>query len=611
MDHAETGRIITSGARTGAPEADPAIATHPVRRELLVLACFLAAGIVATWPRITFLAGRLPGKSDEGSYVWDLWWMAHQTVHAAYPWFTHDLAAPVGAQLGFHALMPLAGLLMTPVTLAFGAVFAVNLLCVATVGLLCYAMYRAARLWVPSELGALAAGAFFGLSANLTWRAWYHLNIALGALFLPLALEAAIRLVRSPGRRQGVVLGLVLGASVLVDQTMAVLAAILTCAVLLPWLIRRPSPGKLAAAAIAVLACLAVASPQLVAMGQQALAGAAPLTPQVHSFVAYAAGLPQLFGPAPRVAAFGLDRVGTIYYRGHTGEGLPTFGAVLTALAILGAVVSWRRRGGRLLALGWLGCAALALGPVLWIGSTEYVPLAQAWHGARLSLIMPYTWFVRIPGLGNLREAGRFTMLGLVPAALLAGSAVTWLRRRAQPLLVGVLALGLLEAGWSGDLASTPVAQRVSVVRTSFAALDRPIAADHSNSIVVDVPFGLWGGTGLYGAWLRPQVLALATDDGHPRAVAFLSRVPAPVAQAIRAHPFYAHLVHSQYGKPSTAAETVAARADARRMGVGWVLLWQRNPTVTRYLTETGFTFAYRADGVSVYRPADRAGPAN
>jgi hypothetical protein len=611
VDHAETGRIIIRGPQIGAPEPDPAAATHPVSRELLVLACFLAAGIVATWPRITYLSGRVPAKSDEGSYVWDLWWMAHQAVHAGYPWFTHAMAAPVGANLGFHALMPLAGLLMTPVTLAFGPVFSFNLLCVAVVGLLCYAMYRAARLWVPSQFGALAAGAFFGLSANLTWRAWYHLNIALGALFLPLALEAAIRLERSPGRRQAVLLGITLGASALVDQTMTVLAAILTCAVLLPWLIREPSAGKLAAAAIAGVVGLAVASPQLVAMVRQVLAGAAPLTSPVHSFIAYAAGLPQLFGPSPRVAAFGLDRLGAIYYRGHTGEGLPTFGAVLTSLTILGVVVSWHRRGARLVALGWLGCAVLALGPVLWIGSTKYVPLAQTWHGFRLSLIMPYTWFVRIPGLGNLREADRFTLLGMVPAALLAGSAVAWLRRRAWPLLVGVLVLGPLEAGWSGDLAITPAAQRAPVAPISFTALDRPIAADHSKSIVADVPFGLWGGTGLYGTWLPAQVLALATEDGHPRAVAYLSRVPAPVAKAIRAHPFYARLVHSQYGTPSTAAEVAAARADARRMGVGWVLLWQPDPTVTRYLSETGFTFDYRADGVSVYRPTDPARPPN
>jgi hypothetical protein len=348
-------------------------------------------------------------------------------------------------------------------------------------------------------------------------------------------------------------------------------------------------------------------------MGEQWHAGAASLGSRglASSYVRYAVGLPQLFGPSPRVAAFGLKSLGSVYYNGQIGEGVSTFGLVLTAFAALGLALLWRRPGSWLLALGWIACAALALGPVLWIGTREYVPLPEASGGFRLSGVMPFTWFVRLPGLGNFREAARFTLLGTVPAALLAGSAVDWLRRHAQPLLVGVLAigiipLGLLEAGWTGNLSITPTAQRVPVALARLPAVDRPIAADHSDSIVVDVPYGLWGGTALYGDWLRPQALALATADGHPRGEAYISRVPAPVSAAIKRHPFYARLVGTQYGAANSAADLAAARADARRMGIGWVLVWQRLPGVVRYLTETGFRFDYRADGVSVYRPARR-----
>ena len=87
----------------------------------------------------------------------------------------------------------------------------------------------------------MAAGALFGLASMLDWQDWYHLNIALGTLFLPLALEAAIRLRRTPGRRQAVLLGLVLGAAVLVNQESAVLAAGLAAVILLAWLLR---PGQ-------------------------------------------------------------------------------------------------------------------------------------------------------------------------------------------------------------------------------------------------------------------------------------------------------------------------------------------------------------------------------
>ena len=101
--------------------------------------------------------------------------------------------------------MPLPGVLMAPVTIVFGPSFTYNLLSAAAPGLMCYAMYRAARLWLPSQTGAIAAGAFFGLSTMMTWNAWYEIQLALGAIFLPLALEAAVRLrtaAQAGGRRR-------------------------------------------------------------------------------------------------------------------------------------------------------------------------------------------------------------------------------------------------------------------------------------------------------------------------------------------------------------------------------------------------------------------------
>jgi dolichyl-phosphate beta-glucosyltransferase len=188
--------------------------------------CYLAAGIAVTWPRAAYLTGRLPGVDDVSSYDWDLWWVAHQVSHLGNPWFTGHMAAPAGIQLGFDTTMPLVGLVMTPVTLASGPTAALELLTALTPGLACYAMYRAARLWLRSQTGAIAAGAFFGLATMLTFQDWYHVNIAIGAVSLPLALEAAVRLRRHAGLRPGLVLGAVLGAAVLVNLETAVMAAL-------------------------------------------------------------------------------------------------------------------------------------------------------------------------------------------------------------------------------------------------------------------------------------------------------------------------------------------------------------------------------------------------
>ena len=513
-------------SRFRATRAGRAMTASPVRRELSVLAGFIVASVAVTWPLATYLAGRLPSTRDTASYVWGFWWMAHQIVHLSYPWFTSRMAAPVGIQLGFHSLLPLPGLLLTPVTLLLGPSFSYNLVAVLTPGLLGYAMYRAARLWVPSATGAVAAGAFYGLSSMLTAMAWYRLNIGLGAVFLPMALEASVRLRRRPRLRQALILGLVMGAAVLTDQESAVLAAIVTGLTLLPWLIWQPSWAKLRPVALAVLAGAVLASPQIFAMAQEVVLshGGLAIKPSLLavSYKQYGIGLPGMFSPTPRVADFGLARLAGPFLHGRDNEGMPMFGSVLTALALLGLIVSWRRRNAWLLAALWIGCAALALGSSLWIGKHQYLPLAMNWRGTRVSALMPFTWFIQIPGLSSFREADRLAILGLLPAALLAGAAVNWLRYHARPLLAVVLVLAIAELGYSGS-------SKIAPMSTHYTLADSLIAADHSGSIVLDLPFGIRGGIPVYGAPFFPKALVMATADGHPRSIAYSSRVPQSV----------------------------------------------------------------------------------
>jgi hypothetical protein len=318
---------------------------------------------------------------------------------------------------------------------------------------------------------------------------------------------------------------------------------------------------------------------------------------------------------------------------------MPMFGTVLTVLALFGLAVSWRRRSAWLLAALWAGCAALALGTSLWIGMHQYLPLALTWHGVRVSALMPYTWFVRLPGLSSFREADRLAILGLLPAALLAGAAVNWLRYHSRPLLVVVLALAVLETGYSGS-------SKVGTMRTSYPGVDYRIAADASHSIVVDLPFGMRGGIPVYGSPFFPKALVMATADGHPRAIAYTSRVPQYSVRAIEAHPFYRNLVYiqhqvspscpwavpsrggqagtqhpwlmngcadpagvtPQYSLKLSPAQLAAARQDARRLNIGWIVVWKRNNSVQDFILPfiraTGFKYAYRDHNVLVYRRA-------
>jgi hypothetical protein len=553
-----------------------------------ILIAYLCAGIAVNWTRAAYLTGHvLPTGRDAGLFVWDYWWIARSVVHLSNPWFSHYLAAPVGVPLGFHVLMPLPGVLMTPVTLTLGPTFTYNLLSAAAPGLMCYTMYRAARLWVPSQTGAIAGGAFYGLSTMMTWGSWFEIQLALGAIFLPIALEAAVRLGRRPGWRQAVILGVVLGTLLLTDLESSIMAGILVVAALLPWLVRSAARGgqrawvKLRLAGIAAAVTAVIASPQLIVMAQQTMAGdgSAPAGALAADYRGSGAALQQIFAPSPRVGAFGLKSVAAYYYRsGPHSATFTAYGVVLTALALFGLVVCWRRRSARLLALFWLGATWLALGTGIIIGSHHYVPLAEISHGFRLSMVMPYTWMVRISLLSSFREADRITELGLVAAALLAAAGVNWLRYHARPALVVVLALGILEAGSVG-VGATP--QTTATIPVALPALDHPIAADHSASIVVDVPLGVRGAVPLpeEGAAFDPEAEVQATADGHPRAVAYISRLPESTLAAVKRHPFYAGLLDAQQ-EPAVVYRALlasqahpawleAARADARSY-TGW-----------------------------------------
>jgi hypothetical protein len=430
----------------------------------------------------------------------------------------------------------------------------------------------------------------------LGFQEWYHLNIALGTLFLPMTLEAAVRLRRKPGLRQAVILGLVLGASVLVNQESAVMCVLLAAAALVVWLLRHPA--ALRVLAVGAAAAAVVASPQLIAMAQQAIAGGASISAAKldSTYRIYGAGLPGLFAPSPQLNRLGLHAVASAYQYRQSAEAVATFGLVLSVLAVFGLVVSWRRHSARWLAVLWLGGAVLALGPTLVIGKQVHVPLAATWNGTQVSLLMPYTWLVHVPGLSALREADRLALLGLVGAAVLAGGAVDWLVRHARPALAVVAVLAIMEAGWTG----TPFR---GLMPTALPAVDRPIAADHSGSIVLDVPFGLRGGLPLYGAATAKPALLLATEDGHPRAISYTSWVPRTTTRWFKRHAFYVELVAVQNGSRVSAARLDAARRDVRGLNIGWVVDWGTGQPVTQYLKGTGFKLDYRAGDVSVYRP--------
>lgn len=621
-----------------------------VRHVALVL-IYIGAGIAATWPRFTYLAdGKLPKTTDTASFVWGMWWIAHQVVHLGNPFLTNHMAAPVGIQLGFSTLMPLAGFVMLPVTLIFGPSAAFTVLSLLVPGLLCYSMFRAARLWLNVP-GSLVAGAFFGLSSMMLWQNWYHVNIAAGLIFLPLTIEAAVRLRRSQKMAPAVWLGVALGAAVMTSQEGAAIALMITAVIMVPWIIgklvndRASLRRALVPIGIGAAVAFVVASPQLIAMVQQIASGGAkvPMGTLAVNYTQFGVPLQTLFSPSPRLSYYGLGHLGTDYFYNTTPafsnasvqppEGLPTFGVVASAIALIGVVIGWRKRTTWWFFLLWVGCALLALGTSLIIGSScvvnqiepgkvfgqschQYLPLLShihwtyisrdgiiGWQKVLVSNLMPYTWLVRIPGLAGLREADRFMLVGMIGVALLAGIVVDWLSRRrwwlAVPLVAVVVALSVFESGWAGGTDGPP-ATPTETMPTTMPAFDAPLKNDHSNSIVLDDPFGLRGGLSLIGSGISELTFVLATEDGHPRAASYTAWVPLPTIEAIKAHPFYNYLMQYQSSTTyPTRKQLRAAAADLKTLHIGWVIEWanlwrghhplERLYKLEAYLRELGF----------------------
>ena len=139
---------------------------------------------------------------------------------------------------------------------------------------------------------------------------------------------------------------------------------------------------------LAGVVALVLASPQLVAMVAQSHSGGAtfPAGAVDTDYALSGANLGGLFAMSPHATRLGLTALHPIAYGGPVLDGVLTFGFAVSLLAVFGLIVSWRRRSAKLLALLWLGSAALALGSVLRIGSYSAVPLSVVWHGVRLSM---------------------------------------------------------------------------------------------------------------------------------------------------------------------------------------------------------------------------------
>ncbi|MGH9065238.1 MAG: hypothetical protein ACRD0L_14955 [Acidimicrobiales bacterium] len=395
----------------------------------------MLVALAATLPVWLSPGARFVGTmGDPETFSWYLAWVPHALAHGLNPLEAHMANAPYGVNLMWNTWMPLAGLLLSPITLLFGPLVSYNLLIAGALLLNVPAAFAFTRRVTDSGAAALVGAGFFGICPFVAGHALMHPNLALAAyppLLLALLADAASG--RRRPRQAGLLVGLAttaqlfLGEEVLAITTVGV--ALLGCYLIVaerPWLLQV---GRRLAHTLATGA--AVCLPLVV-------------LPLAWQFL----GPQRISGPMYPPGRYSLDLAGLVVPTHLSLTSLPAYTAAdawsgdllestgyLLPIIILSAVLRrcwWPTRRGQAVMVTSCAALALAFGPALHIA------------GHRLPIPGPGSLFVHLPVLSTSLPA-RLTLLPDLGAALAVSIILGRLGRafpeRRMRTLMGAVAL--------------------------------------------------------------------------------------------------------------------------------------------------------------------------
>ncbi len=480
----------------------------PWQSTLLPLAVY-AALAVAFFSRAWFASptGLVDGSGDPQQTVWFLRWTPWAISHGVNPFLTQHINAPDGVNLMWNALAPLLGVLLWPVTATAGAVVAYDVLVTAELALSAWCAYLLIRRYVVHPGAALLGGAVYGFSPFLATQSPSHAKVAF-ALLPPLLLllidDVVVRL--GSARRGGLLLGVLLGAQLMVYEEGFVLALI-AGAVVLAVLAVRAGWEETRRRARHVARALAWAVPPLVLIcavpiGYQ-MFGPNRLPSLVPGGTVYVTDVANLVVPtAPQLLSPPAAQSLAEQFSGNAVENASYLGIPLLLLMAYTAV-RWRRRTVVMVAAaGAVVLGILCLGPELHVGG----------HVSRLPL--PWKAISVLPLLGSALPSRLFVYVDLAAALLLAVFAdEVLLAPRAR-----------VQAPWRAGAAALLALVVVSLlpVRAGQAQLAVPAFFDASfdalvpdGSTVLVAPYSHDGSTALPMVWQAEADMAFRMPEGY------------------------------------------------------------------------------------------------
>ena len=388
---------IDSGARLTGPvplaaasPATPLLAaasrlrvTRPALQGLLAFGIYLAVFVVGfALPLISHLGVPQVREywTDPNFYAWAMRWWPYAISHGLNPLYSTQIGAPTGYNLAWATTTPSVGLVMWPVTAAFGVVVSFNVMLLLVPPVSAWAAFVAARRLTRRFWASLLAGAVYGFNTfELVHSLQGQPNLTVIALF-PLLVYLVLAWWDGALRNAWFVITVAAAMAMefytfdeaFVDMTL-VLAGGLVTGYAVAGRERRSRVLRLAGlVAVAYAGAIAAASPYLLYALRHYPASLTRQRP-IFSLSLIRLILPssdKLFGLTPLVSYS--NDIGRYSIDDYVG--LPLL-AVLLALAIL----TWSNKLTRLIVIAFALVIGLALGPNIVVGHENVVPLP--WGG--------------------------------------------------------------------------------------------------------------------------------------------------------------------------------------------------------------------------------------
>jgi hypothetical protein len=324
------------------------------------------------WLIFDFAHSYVGRYADPSLFIWSIAWWPYAISHWLNPILTHSIFAPGGTNLAWTTTIPLASLIVWPITAAYGPIVPYNILALLAPALAAWATFILCRYLTKSVWPAILAGYVFGFSPYfLAQILGGHLHLVL--IFpVPIALYLAARWFDGAinSSTMACLVGLTLAAQFLLAVEIYATATMFAAlAILLALGSTTGETNRRIVKMIGVLTrayglSLLIASPYIYYM----FAYGQPRG-EIWNAKQFSADLLNFVVPTDVNALGALNpmRALAITFPGNLFESDAYVGPVLIALAILYARRYWREPFGKTLIDSLVIICVLSLGPILQI----------------------------------------------------------------------------------------------------------------------------------------------------------------------------------------------------------------------------------------------------